>query len=72
MKIGARSVSVHFDHTVLAALIARRWKQNRPYFTLSRRAPGPWLQGQCLMVRNERFTSRSLSASDLEAAAVGD
>jgi hypothetical protein len=30
-KIRARSASVQFDHTVLAELIARRWKQDRPY-----------------------------------------
>jgi hypothetical protein len=31
-KIRARSASLHFDHTVLTELIARRWKQDRPYF----------------------------------------
>jgi len=31
-------------HTILAELIARRWKQNRPYFTLIKRARGAWLE----------------------------
>ena len=31
-KIRARRASVQFDPTVLAELIARRWKQDRPYF----------------------------------------
>jgi len=44
MKIGERSASLQFDHTVLAELIARRWKQDRPYFTLNKRACGAWLQ----------------------------
>jgi hypothetical protein len=30
-----------FDHSVLAELIAWRWKQHRPYFTLNERA---WLE----------------------------
>jgi hypothetical protein len=33
-----------FDHSVLAELITRRWKQDRPYFTLNERAPGAWLE----------------------------
>lgn len=44
MKIGARNASLHFDHTVLAELIARRWKHDRAYFTPSERARGAWLQ----------------------------
>ena len=32
-----------FDRSVLAELIARRWKQDRAYFTPSKRAPGAWL-----------------------------
>lgn len=32
LKIHARSADLHFDHTVLAELIARHWKQDRPYF----------------------------------------
>ena len=31
-----------FDHSVLAELIAWRWKQDRPYFTLNEGAPGAW------------------------------
>jgi hypothetical protein len=30
-KFRARSASLHFDHTVLAELIARRWKGDRRY-----------------------------------------
>jgi hypothetical protein len=33
-----------FDHGVLAELIARRWRQDRPYFTLRERTPGAWLE----------------------------
>jgi hypothetical protein len=44
MKIGETSASLHIDHTVLAELIARRWKQDRPYFTLNKKACGAWLQ----------------------------
>ena len=34
-----------FDHTALAALISRRWQEDRPYFKLNRRARGAWLKG---------------------------
>jgi hypothetical protein len=34
-----------FDHTALAALISRRWQEDRPYFTLNRKARGAWLEG---------------------------
>lgn len=33
-----------FDHSVLAELIARRWKHDRPYFTLNERGQGAWLE----------------------------
>jgi hypothetical protein len=33
-----------FDHSVLAELIARRWKQDRPYFTLIEPTRGAWLE----------------------------
>jgi hypothetical protein len=29
-KFRARTASLHFDHTVLAELTARRWKEDRP------------------------------------------
>jgi len=59
-KIRARSASLHFDHTVLAELIAWRWMQHRPYF-----AP---------KVKGSRVWPESLvvAATDVEAAAVGD
>jgi hypothetical protein len=44
MKIGASSVSLHCDRTLLAKLIARRWKQDRPYFTLNERSREAWLE----------------------------
>ena len=34
-----------FDHTALAELISRRWREDRPYFVLTRKARGAWLQG---------------------------
>ena len=34
-----------FDHTALAELISRRWQEDRPYFTLNRKARGAWLEG---------------------------
>jgi hypothetical protein len=34
-KFRARSASLHFDHTVLAELIARRWKEDGPYLAQS-------------------------------------
>ena len=37
--------SVDFDHTALAELISRRWREDKPYFTLKRIAPGAWLEG---------------------------
>ena len=33
-----------FDHSVLAELIARRWKQDRSYFTLNERSRGAQLE----------------------------
>jgi len=36
---------VDFDHTALAELISRRWQEDKPYFTLNRKAPGAWLEG---------------------------
>jgi hypothetical protein len=33
-KIRARSAGLRFEHIVLADLIARRWKQDRPYFAV--------------------------------------
>lgn len=33
-RIRARNANLHFDHTILAELIARDWKQDRPYFAL--------------------------------------
>jgi hypothetical protein len=33
-----------FDHSVLAELIAWRWKEDRPYFTLNERGQGAWLE----------------------------
>ena len=35
-KFRARTASLHFDHTVLAELIARRWKKDRPYLPWAR------------------------------------
>jgi hypothetical protein len=32
-------------HTALAELTSRRWQEDRPYFTLNRRARGAWLEG---------------------------
>jgi hypothetical protein len=37
--------TVDFDHTALADLISRRWQEDKPYFTLNRKAPGTWLEG---------------------------
>ena len=34
-----------FGHTALAELISRRWQEDRPYFTLNRKARGAWLEG---------------------------
>ena len=34
-----------FDHTALAELISRRWQEDKPYFTLNRKARGAWLEG---------------------------
>jgi hypothetical protein len=44
MKIGASSAGLHFDHSVLAELITRRWKQDRPHFTLNKGTRGAWLE----------------------------
>jgi hypothetical protein len=37
-KIRARSAGLHFDHTVLAELIVRRWRQDRRYYAPALRA----------------------------------
>ena len=37
--------ALDFDHTALAELISRRWREDKPYFTLKRLAPGAWLGG---------------------------
>jgi hypothetical protein len=42
---GAMNESLDFDHTALAELISRRWQEDRPYFTLNRKARGAWLEG---------------------------
>jgi len=34
--------SLEFAHTVLSELIMRRWKQDRPYYTVNRRAREAW------------------------------
>ena len=34
-----------FDHTALAELISRRWQEDKPYFTLNRKARGASLEG---------------------------
>ena len=34
-----------FDPTALAELISPRWHEDRPYFTLHRRARGAWPEG---------------------------
>ena len=39
-KMHARSAGLHFDPTVLAELIALRWKQDRPYFALQKKRSG--------------------------------
>ena len=36
MKIGLSSTSGQIDHTVLAELVSRRWKEARSYYTLNR------------------------------------
>ncbi len=37
--------TVDFDHTALAELISRHWQEDKPYFTLNKKAPGAWLKG---------------------------
>jgi hypothetical protein len=44
MKMGERRVSLHFDPTVLAEIMARHWRQNRASFTLNKKAAGTWLK----------------------------
>jgi hypothetical protein len=34
-----------FYHNAAAELIARRWREDRPYFTLTGKARGAWLEG---------------------------
>ena len=34
--------SLEFAHTVLSELIMRRWKEERPYYTVNQRARGAW------------------------------
>jgi hypothetical protein len=57
-KFRARNASLHFDHTVLAHLIARRWKEDRPYFALRKIARGALPE------------SLVMAVTDVEAAAV--
>ena len=35
---------LNFDHTVLGQLIAQRWQQDPPYYTLNRNVRGGWLE----------------------------
>ncbi len=35
MKVGLSSTSGQINHTVLAELASRRWKEARPYYTLN-------------------------------------
>ena len=37
--------TVDFDHNALTDLTSRRWREDKPYFTLKRIAPGAWLEG---------------------------
>jgi hypothetical protein len=43
MKVGLSSISGQIDHTVLAELVSRRWKEAHPYYTLNRTAREVWL-----------------------------
>jgi hypothetical protein len=36
---------LEFDHAAAAALIARHWQEDRPYFTLNIKTRGAWLEG---------------------------
>ncbi len=38
MKVGLSSTSGQIEHTVLAELASRRWKDARPYYRLNRTA----------------------------------
>ena len=44
MKVGFSSTSGQIDHTVLAELVSRRWKEARSYYALNRKARGVWLE----------------------------
>lgn len=44
MRIEVNDAGAHFDHTVLAAVIARRWREDRRFFTLNGELPGTRLQ----------------------------
>lgn len=44
MTIGASSASAQPDPSVLVELLARRWREGRPYFTLRERIEGAGLQ----------------------------
>jgi hypothetical protein len=40
MKIEVNDARAHFDHTVLAEVIARRWREDRGFFTLNAEVSG--------------------------------
>jgi hypothetical protein len=44
MKVGLSSTGGQIDHTVLAELVSRRWKEARPSYTLNRTAREVWLE----------------------------
>jgi|HubBroStandDraft_1064217.scaffolds.fasta_scaffold173278_2 hypothetical protein len=48
MKIGINHASANFDHTVLAEVISRRWREDRLFFTLNRGAHGARLEASWL------------------------
>ncbi len=44
MTVGIRGVNAQLDHELFADLLARRWREGRPYFTLREPLDGMGLQ----------------------------
>ena len=55
MEIGVNDASAHFDHTALAEVISRRWREDRPFFTLDGETWGARLEASWWPVEHRKL-----------------
>lgn len=70
MKMGLSRASTHFDYTVLAELIAQRWREDRPYFMLHMRTRGVWLGGLVVAASQDIGSALVSGAIDFRCSAA--